>query len=32
MVIGTQIAGKLLHWKAGESVLIGWLLPTKAST
>jgi Kef-type K+ transport system membrane component KefB len=27
---GTAIAGRILHWRAGEASLIGWLLQTKA--
>ena len=27
---GTAIAGRILHWRAGEAPLIGWLLQTKA--
>jgi Kef-type K+ transport system membrane component KefB len=29
-LLGTQLAGVILHWRAGESALIGWLLQTKA--
>jgi Kef-type K+ transport system membrane component KefB len=29
-LLGTHVAGRLLHWKSGESMLIGWLLQTKA--
>lgn len=29
-LLGTQIAGKILQWEPGESILIGWLLQTKA--
>jgi Kef-type K+ transport system membrane component KefB len=29
-LIGTRLAGAMLHWQAGESALIGWLLQTKA--
>ena len=29
-LLGTQLAGKILHWQRGESSLIGWLLQTKA--
>ena len=29
-LIGTHLAGKILKWKAGEALLIGWLLQTKA--
>jgi Kef-type K+ transport system membrane component KefB len=29
-LLGTRLAGAILHWQAGESSLIGWLLQTKA--
>jgi Kef-type K+ transport system membrane component KefB len=29
-LIGTTVAGRLLHWQPGEASLIGWLLQTKA--
>jgi Kef-type K+ transport system membrane component KefB len=29
-LLGTRLAGKILHWQRGESSLIGWLLQTKA--
>jgi Kef-type K+ transport system membrane component KefB len=29
-LLGTHLAGLILHWDAGESALIGWLLQTKA--
>jgi Kef-type K+ transport system membrane component KefB len=29
-LIGVQLAGRILHWPAGEASLIGWLLQTKA--
>lgn len=29
-LIGTHLAGKILQWKKGEAVVIGWLLQTKA--
>lgn len=29
-LLGTHLAGKILHWEAGEGSLIGWLLQTKA--
>jgi Kef-type K+ transport system membrane component KefB len=29
-LLGTRLAGLILHWDAGESALIGWLLQTKA--
>jgi Kef-type K+ transport system membrane component KefB len=29
-LLGTSLAGKILHWQRGESSLIGWLLQTKA--
>lgn len=29
-LIGTWLAGKILHWPKGEAALIGWLLQTKA--
>ena len=29
-LIGTHMAGKLLHWQPGEGALVGWLLQTKA--
>ncbi|HSY07244.1 MAG TPA: cation:proton antiporter [Steroidobacteraceae bacterium] len=29
-LLGTRLAGSLLHWQPGESSLIGWLLQTKA--
>ena len=29
-LLGTRLAGKILHWQPGESSLIGWLLQTKA--
>jgi Kef-type K+ transport system membrane component KefB len=29
-LIGTHLAGKILKWKKGEAVVIGWLLQTKA--
>jgi len=29
-LLGVQIAGRLLKWKAGDAWLIGWLLQTKA--
>jgi Kef-type K+ transport system membrane component KefB len=29
-LLGTQLAGAILGWPAGESALIGWLLQTKA--
>lgn len=29
-LLGVSIAGALLHWKEGESRLVGWLLQTKA--
>jgi K+:H+ antiporter len=29
-LIGTHLAGKILKWKKGEALIIGWLLQTKA--
>ncbi len=29
-LLGTRLAGIILHWRAGEGSLIGWLLQTKA--
>jgi Kef-type K+ transport system membrane component KefB len=29
-LIGTRLAGRILHWRPGEGSLIGWLLQTKA--
>jgi Kef-type K+ transport system membrane component KefB len=29
-LLGTRLAGAILHWRPGESSLIGWLLQTKA--
>lgn len=29
-LLGVQIAGRLLRWEAGEALIIGWLLQTKA--
>jgi Kef-type K+ transport system membrane component KefB len=29
-LLGTRLAGTILHWQPGESSLIGWLLQTKA--
>ena len=29
-LLGTQLAGKILKWEAGEGSIIGWLLQTKA--
>jgi len=29
-LLGTRLAGSILHWQPGESSLIGWLLQTKA--
>jgi Kef-type K+ transport system membrane component KefB len=29
-LIGTGVAGRVLHWQPGEASLIGWLLQTKA--
>jgi len=29
-LIGTSVAGRVLHWQPGEAGLIGWLLQTKA--
>ncbi len=29
-LLGTQLAGVILHWRPGEGSLIGWLLQTKA--
>ena len=29
-LVGTHIAGRLLHWQSGEAGIIGWLLQTKA--
>jgi Kef-type K+ transport system membrane component KefB len=29
-LIGTSLAGRVLHWQPGEASLIGWLLQTKA--
>jgi Kef-type K+ transport system membrane component KefB len=29
-LLGTALAGRVLHWQSGEAGLIGWLLQTKA--
>jgi Kef-type K+ transport system membrane component KefB len=29
-LVGTRLAGKILKWQQGESLVIGWLLQTKA--
>ena len=29
-LVGMQIAGKILKWKPGEALIVGWLLQTKA--
>jgi Kef-type K+ transport system membrane component KefB len=29
-LLGTQLAGRILHWPPGEASLVGWLLQTKA--
>ena len=29
-LLGTRLAGAILHWQPGEGALIGWLLQTKA--